>query len=74
MPLPMIGTWNVIVNTARPFSIHGDAYFEVHVTNVADQTDHLVRIPAHAIGGTPEPGSLATLTFLMGQVTEVRLG
>ena len=74
MPLPMIGTWNVIVNGARPFAIHGDSYFEVHVTHVDDRTDHLVRVPAHAISQSLEPGSRVTLTFLMGQVTEVRAG
>lgn len=72
MPLPMIGTWTVVVNGARPFAIHGDAYFEVHVTHLEDRTDHLVRVPAHAVAGTLEPGTRATLTFLMGQVTEIR--
>ena len=74
MSLPMIGTWKVTVNGARPFNIHGDQYFEVHVTNVDDRTDHLVRVPAHAVSAPLEPGSRATLTFLMGQVTEVTAG
>lgn len=71
MALPMIGTWKVVVNGARPFNIHGDNYLEMHVTNVDDRTDHLVRVPSHAVKTALEPGTRATLTFLMGQVTEV---
>lgn len=70
MPLPMIGTWTVIVNAARPFSIHGDLYLELHVSKVDDKTDHIVRVPQHAVKGALATGTRATLTFLMGQVTE----
>ncbi len=72
MPLPMIGTWTVAVNAVRPFTIHGDAYFELHVTHEQDGSDHLVRVPQHALAGPVLPGTRVTLTFLMGQVTEVR--
>ncbi|QOV91459.1 hypothetical protein [Humisphaera borealis] len=74
MQLPMIGTWKVTVNGARPFTIHGDQYFEVHMTHVEDRSDHLVRVPVHAVKSPLEPGKLATVTFLMGQVTEVIAG
>ena len=72
MALPMIGSWTVVVNAARPFTIHGDAYLELHVTHEQDGSDHLVRVPEHAISGTVRVGVRATMTFLMGQVTEVR--
>jgi hypothetical protein len=68
----MIGTWTVAVNAVRPFTIHGDAYFELHVTHEQDGSDHLVRVPHHALSGPVSPGARVTLTFLMGQVTEVR--
>ena len=72
MSMPMIGTWTVTVNATRPFTIHGDEYLELHVTRVdEDRNDHLVRVPKHALRIVPAPGSRVTLTFLMGQVTEV---
>lgn len=72
MQPPMIGSWTVAVIAVRPFAIHGDAYFELHVTDEADGSNHLVRVPQHATASPPTAGSRATLTFLMGQVTEVR--
>jgi hypothetical protein len=69
----MIGTWTVTVNAVKPFNIHGDEYFELHVTHAGDKTDHLVRVPRHAVTGSIAVPSQVTLTFLMGQVTEVRL-
>lgn len=72
LPLPMIGTCAVVVNAVRPFAIHGDAYLEMHVTLDDGGSDHLVRVPQHAVASVPVAGSRATLTFLMGQVTEVR--
>jgi hypothetical protein len=71
MALPMIGSWTVRVNDARPFTIHGDEYVELHVTRLEDRTDHLVRVPRHALRSAAPPGSSVALTFLMGQVTEV---
>jgi hypothetical protein len=73
MPLPMIGTWVVTVNAVRPFDIHGDRYLELHVTRADDPSDHLVRVPQHAVKADLAPGRRVTLTFLMGQVTEVGL-
>ena len=72
MSPPMIGTWTVLVNAVRPFTIHGDAYLELHVTNEQDRSDHLLRVPQHAVGGAVTVGARVTMTFLMGQVTEVR--
>ena len=72
MPLPMIGNWTVTVNDLRPFTIHGDEYFEMHVTHAADNSDHLVRVPRHAALTPVVAGTRVVLTFLMGQVTEVR--
>ena len=70
MQLPMIGTWTVRVNEVRPFAIHGDLYAELHITRLEDQTDHLVRVPQHALKGDILLGKTAAITFLMGQVTE----
>ena len=72
MAVPMIGSWTVAVNAARPFTIHGDVYVELHVTHEQDGSDHLVRVPAHAMSGAVVAGTRVTMTFLMGQVTEVR--
>ncbi len=72
MSLPMIGTWTVVVNAVRPFTIHGDAYLELHVSHLQDGTEHIVRVPQHAAASPPAAGARVTLTFLMGQVTEVR--
>lgn len=72
MPTPMVGTWAVTVNAARPFTIHGDQYLELHVTKADDATNHLVRVPIHAVRCDPAAGTRATLTFLMGQVTDVQ--
>jgi hypothetical protein len=69
----MIGTWVVTVNEVRPFTIHGDEYVELHVTRVdEDRSSHLVRVPRHALKTAIAAGATLTLTFLMGQVTEVR--
>ncbi|MDB5296298.1 MAG: hypothetical protein JWO31_2281 [Phycisphaerales bacterium] len=72
MSMPMVGSWVVVVNAVRPFAIHGDGYLELHVTNEADGSQHLVRVPGHATAGPVAAGDRVTLTFLMGQVTEVR--
>jgi hypothetical protein len=69
----MVGSWTVTVNAARAFTIHGDLYFELHVSRTDDQSDHLLRVPQHAIKGEVATGAAATITFLMGQVTELRV-
>ncbi|HEX8324191.1 MAG TPA: hypothetical protein VF595_09785 [Tepidisphaeraceae bacterium] len=66
---PMMGTWDVLVLAARPFSIHGDAYLELAIRHSAG--DLTVRVPAHAWSTPPTDGDRVRLTFLMGQVTRV---
>lgn len=71
---PMTGSWRVRVHAVRPFSIHGDLYFEVHVTRLDDPAERMlaVRIPRHAAPTTPVSGQVLELAFLMGQVTSAR--
>ena len=70
MPPPMIGTWSVEVLAARPFAIHGDLYYELHVADPdAPGRAVGVRVPQHAMQGEPRAGERYVLTFLMGQVT-----
>jgi hypothetical protein len=73
MPPPMIGNWSVEVKAVRPFTIHGDLYYELHVIN-PDNAQQLMalRVPQHAIEGVPTAGEKLTLTFLMGQVTQAK--
>ena len=69
---PMVGTWTVDVKAVKPFTIHGDLYYELHVTR-DEQPDQVLalRIPQHApTNGEPRPGQRLVLTFLMGQVTK----
>jgi len=71
MQPPMIGTWTVQVNAVRPFTIHGDVYYELQVTLLDDATQPtlLIKIPQHASKGEPAVGQTLVLNFLMGQVT-----
>ena len=72
MPPPMIGAWTVEVLAVRPFSIHGDLYYELHVADPDPPGRTVaVRVPQHAVQAPPQPGERYTLTFLMGQVTGV---
>ena len=73
MPPPMIGNWSVEVKAVRPFTIHGDLYYELQVPN-PDNPQQLtaLRVPEHAIQGPPRVGEKLTLTFLMGQVTSAK--
>jgi hypothetical protein len=64
----------VDVKAVKPFTIHGDLYYELHVTRsddpaLADRA-FAVRVPQHAAKSEPKPGDRLTLTFLMGQVTK----
>ena len=72
---PMIGEWVVEVRSVRPFTIHGDLYFEIHVVE-PDGAGQItaVRVPQHAIVGEPREGERLTLSFLMGQVTGATRG
>jgi hypothetical protein len=69
----MIGNWSVEVKAVRPFTIHGDLYYELHILNPDNPAQLMaVRVPQHAIEGEPQPGEKLTLTFLMGQVTRAQ--
>ena len=68
---PMLGNWSVQVRSAKPFTIHGDLYYELHVLRLDDPTGQLLalRVPQHAVKDEPRPGDRLTVSFLMGQVT-----
>lgn len=70
MNTPMVGSWSVTVRGVRPFMIHGDLYYELHVVrdDVPDQLLSL-KVPQHATSVEPQAGQRLTVTFLMGQVT-----
>ena len=71
---PMVGSWTVRVTGVRPFTIHGDVYYEVHGTRAdGDGSAVSLRVPQHAVGGGPlAGGQVVAVTFLMGQVTAVQ--
>jgi len=68
---PMIGSWSVLVHAVKPFTIHGDLYYELVVTRLDEDTQQglAIRVPQHAVAAQPQPGDRLSLTFLMGQVT-----
>jgi hypothetical protein len=69
----MIGNWSVEVKAVRPFTIHGDVYYELHVLNPDNPAQLMaLRVPQHAVQEPPQAGDKLTLTFLMGQVTSAR--
>jgi hypothetical protein len=68
----MTGSWSVQVNAVRPFTIHGDIYWELHVTRLDGPAVELtLRVPQHAARTEPAAGQKLSVTFLMGQVTAV---
>jgi len=71
----MIGSWQVLVHSVRPYTIHGDLYFELTVTKLDEPATqgYLVRVPQHAIAQPPNPGAKLELTFLMGQITAAKV-
>ena len=71
MTTPMIGNWSVQVRSVKPFTIHGDLYYELHVVRTDDAAAQLLalRVPRHAVAGEPAAGDRLTVSFLMGQVT-----
>jgi hypothetical protein len=71
MPPPMMGSWTVEVRGVKPFTIHGDLYYEV-VVDEPESAGAMVglRVPQHAINGEPRVGERLVVTFLMGQVTK----
>ena len=69
---PMFGSWHVQVHAARPFTIHGDLYYEIMVTRLVDDdptAGFTLRLPQHATAREPQPGQTLEITFLMGQIT-----
>jgi hypothetical protein len=74
MQPPMIGSWTIAVQGARPFTIHGDEYFELHAvrTNDPQSQPFSLKIPRHALSEAPAAGQVLLVKFLMGQVTEAK--
>jgi hypothetical protein len=74
MDVPMVGNWRVEVKAVRPFTIHGDLYYELHVVRADEPGDQVLalRVPQHAAQGVPRPGDRLDVTFLMGQVTSAK--
>ena len=73
MNAPMVGSWSVEVKDVKPFTIHGDRYYELQIVRLDDPTPQLlvIRIPQHAIKEVPKAGDKLAVSFLMGQVTGV---
>ena len=71
MSFPLAGSWTVRVSDVRPFTIHGDLYYELHGTHVEDGSGVVLRVPQHASPTPPAAGQQLSVTFLMGQVTGV---
>ena len=71
MQPPMVGNWNIQLHAVRPFTIHGDVYYEVHAIRTDDPLQQMfaLRIPQHLVMQPPATGESWRLTFLMGQVT-----
>lgn len=74
MQPPMIGSWTVRIEAVRPFTIHGDQYYELQAVRTNDAGGNVlsIKIPGHAAPSQPQPGQTVMIKFLMGQVTEVR--
>jgi hypothetical protein len=36
---PIVGSWPVDVKAVRPFRVHGDLYFELHVLRLGDDDE-----------------------------------
>ena len=72
MQFPMTGSWPVEVKAVRPFTIHGDIYWELQAsrTDIAG-AEFLLRVPQHAAKTEPLVGQRLSVAFLMGQVTAV---
>jgi len=67
------------VRDVRPFTIHGDLYYELHVLRFDEVAPSEVpaslfalRVPQHATQAVPQIGDRLVVTFLMGQVTGVK--
>ena len=74
MQFPMTGSWPIEVKAVRPFTIHGDIYWELQANRTdSPGPDFLLRVPQHAARQEPAVGQKLTVAFLMGQVTSVTL-
>jgi hypothetical protein len=69
MQFPMAGSWTVTIREVRPFTIHGDMYYELVVDHDAGTAN--LRVPSHAVAGGLVVDSAVTVSFLLGQVTKV---
>ncbi len=75
MNAPMVGSWTVDVRAVKPFTIHGDLYYEMQVVRLDAEGGGqgvIVRVPQHAVAAAPREGQRMELTFLMGQVTAAK--
>jgi hypothetical protein len=76
MDAPMVGSWSVEVKAVRPFTIHGDLYYELHAVRLEDPASQqallALRVPRHAVANEPKAGDRLNVTFLMGQVTSAK--
>ena len=74
MNAPMVGSWSVEVKDVKPFTIHGDQYYELHVMRIDEPGSSLVaiRVPQHAVTATPQAGDKLSVSFLMGQVMSAK--
>lgn len=75
MNAPLVGSWSVEVKDVKPFTIHGDLYYELQITRLDDPSNQplVIRVPQHAVTGVPKTGDRLAVSFLMGQVTSVGL-
>jgi hypothetical protein len=68
----MTGSWRVEVKAVRPFTIHGDIYWELQAVRLDGVDGELIlRVPQHAAKAEPIAGQRLSVSFLMGQVTSV---
>lgn len=72
MQTPLFGSWAVEVLGVRPFTIHGDQYYEINVVKDGEGAPFVLRVPQHATAGEPKPGQKLKVQFLMGQVTSAK--
>jgi hypothetical protein len=75
MQLPMTGSWSIEVKAVRPFSIHGDQYWELLAArvDVPSTGEVTLRVPQHAAKVASQVGQKLSVSFLMGQVTSITL-
>ncbi len=74
MNAPMVGSWSVEVKDVKPFTIHGDVYYELQIVRLDDVAMQLlvIRMPQHAVAAAPKVGDKLAVSFLMGQVTTAK--